>query len=74
MAAIVDIANEKNGLDSIRTHERVGTAQVWIEAGTTDEAEAAIWHHVVSSFAIFVWVEGRSSLCVLLALLCMCSF
>ena len=32
----------------------VGTAQVGIEAGSMDAAEAATWHHVVSSLAIFV--------------------
>ena len=32
----------------------VGTAQVGIETGSTDAAEAAIWHHVVSSLTIFV--------------------
>ena len=31
-----------------------GTAQVGIGAGSTDAAEAAIWHRVVSSLAIFV--------------------
>ena len=32
----------------------VGTAQVGIEAGSTDAAEAAIWYHAVSYFAILV--------------------
>ena len=33
---------------------QVRTAQVGIEAGSADAAEAAIWHNVVSSLAIFV--------------------
>ena len=32
----------------------VGTAQIGIGAGSTDAAETTTWHHVVSSFAIFV--------------------
>ena len=35
-------------------NREVGTAQVGIKAGSTDATEAAIWHHVVSSLAIFV--------------------
>ena len=45
----------------------VGIAQVGIEAGSTDAAEAPIWHHAVSFLGIFVWVEHRPSLIVFMA-------
>ena len=58
--------SEDMGHSSIR---EVGTAQDGIEVGSTDAAEAAIRHHVVSSLSIFVRVERRPSICVLMAFL-----
>ena len=48
------VGGPSEGMGRGSSFREVGIAQVGIEAGSTDAAEAPIWHHVVRSLAIFV--------------------